>query len=539
MESSILPAKYKFYISPVQTLGLLTILCFLAFGCNNAKAVNLDASSSAVGVLLSDGSFGIFGNLGSGGTSTTPAATSTVSVTVSGYTGLTSAPIDLTILDNTTSATEGLQILANGSADFATALDTGDSYTITMNSYTGGQTCALTGGTGTAGSGTVTIDCERHLAVAAGWKTNAGSPVLKIFEVNHSAFAVPKTVSVTIGGSPTNMDPDLIWNGTNYLLVWKSSDTVIKGQLYNIELTAIGSAFTIYTGASVNIGRIATAYNSTGAEFAVVWTENASSSYVKHQRLQASNGTLIGSTTVIIGPSTSTNFFNADLLWDGTKYLAAFRQKTSLGANSLSTYSFTTSTATSVKTYTKTTGSDSLALDYPSLLLQGTNAWLFYGQANTDGNGNITNASVYGSKNFQVTPTLLATDTNPSGCDPSDGDQYSAPSSALNTSGILLSYDVYCGDVGGSYSDVNDVPVNITSGAAGTLNQYSTSEIGSSATLGSSIACRASTCYISAGDEYNKAIFLFDPDFTGATGGTSTIYPTDSNGVQYPQTVMQ
>ncbi|PJZ50249.1 hypothetical protein [Leptospira saintgironsiae] len=527
--------------------GCFLLSFLLVQGCNNAKAISIDASSSAIGALLSDGDFGIFGNLGNAG-GTSPAATSAVNVSLSGYVNVTANDLSLTLSDSTDSTTQTLALTADGSYSFSTELTSGDSYSITLDSYTQGQSCSIsTNASGTAGTtGTATIVCERQLAIAAGWKTNAGTPVLKLFGVNHSAspYVVTKNLSITVGGAPSSVDPELVWTGSNYLLVWKSADTTIKGQFYDIRLTAIGSAFTIYTLTGVTIGKVSAAYSSSG-EFAIVWTEAASTRAAKYQRINSSTGATIGATTTIAS-STSTNYFNADVTLSGSTYYTAFRQRTSGGANSLLAYSFSTGAATSVKTYTATNGTDSLALDYPSLLTQGSNIWLFYSQTNTDGSGNVNSATLKSSNNFQVTPATMRTETSPYGCDPvnSSGDQYMIPSVAIaNSTNLLVSYDSFCADMG-VYNEVSNLPVTITSGAitsgaAGTPTDYSVSEIGSSSTMGSSITCRTTACFIATGDEYNDTIYLFDPNFDGSIGGTSTIYPNDGNGIQTPVTVIQ
>lgn len=510
--------------------------------------MNIDASSSAVGVLLSDGDFGIFGNTGTsdgGAGGTTPAATSPVNITLSGYVNVTSKDLNLTLTDSTTSTTQGLQLSADGSYSFPTELADGDSYSITFGTYTGGQTCTIATGSGTAGTtGAATITCERQLAIAAAWKTSSGVPVLKLFGVNHSSspYSVTKNLSLTVGGSPSAVDPDLVWNGTKYLLVWKSSDSVIKGQFYDIELSASGSSFTVYTGTSVTIDKVSAAFGS--SEFAIVWSEFATAANaIKYQRINSSTGATVGSVTNVRPATTSLNFYSADVIWNGSNYTTAFRQKTTSGTNSLLAYSFTTGTGTLIGNYSTANGTDSLVLDYPALFWDGSISWLFYSQTNTNGSGDVTSATLMRAKNLATPASTVRTETNPYGCDPENnsGDQYMLPFVAkANATTLLVSYDSFCADMG-VYNEVSDFPVTISSGAPGGFTDYSTSEIGSNRTSGSSVTCRTSnsTCFISAGDEYSDAIFLFDPDFTGGIGGTSTIYPTDSNGIENPKTVIQ
>ncbi|TGK06876.1 hypothetical protein EHO59_01765 [Leptospira semungkisensis] len=529
------------------------LLSFLSFGCNNAKAMNIDSSSSAIGALVIGPLANTFIENGSGGGTTTP--TSTVSVQVNGYQGLTAKPLNVTLTDTVTSATETLQITSDGTYAFNTAIPTGDGYSVSLGTYTGsalgGQTCSLTGTTGTAGTtGDSTVACERQLAVAFAWTSDAGVPNFRLLGVNHSLspYAVNSNVGVTIGGSPSSIDPELTWGGSNYLLVWKSADNTIKGQLYDIELTAVGSSFQVYTASSIAIGRLAAAYNPSG-EFAVVWTEAGTvNTSFKYQRINATTGALSGSATNIATTAlTSASYYNGDVVYDGSQYIAAIRITTTLGVHSIYWYSFTPSGGSIKGNYSSKVGTTSyyLRMDYPAMIVYGTDVWTFLNRTNVDTSGSVIDASVVKIKNYaSSSAAAIATDTNPYGCGPSDGDQYYIPSAGIYGTNILVGYDVFCGDVGGTYNDVHDVPVNASTGTAGGVTGYSDSEIGSETTSGSSTTCRSNTCFMSAGDQYNDKLYLFDPFFTstpsylGDIGGTTILY-SPGGGVQFPQTVIQ
>ncbi|TGM97330.1 hypothetical protein [Leptospira dzoumogneensis] len=523
--------------------GCFLLSFLLLQGCNSAKAISIDASSSALGVLLSDGDFGIFGNLGNAG-GTSPAATYPVNISLSGYVNVTSNDLNLTLSNSTDSTTQTLALTANGSYSFSTELNIGDSYSITLGSYTQGQTCSIsTNASGTAGTtGSATIVCERQLAIAAGWENNATVPVLRLFGVDHSSspYSVTKNLSVTIGGSPSSVDPELVWNGTNYLLIWKSANTTIKGQFYDISLTAVGSTFTIYNGASVTIGKVSAAYNPSG-EFAVVWTEAASIRAAKYQRINSSTGALIGTATTLAS-STSNNYSNADIVWDGSIYYTTFKQSTSGSANSLLTYSFLAAGGTLIRTYSKTTGADSLSLDYPSLLVQGSNTWLFFSQTETDGAGNVIASTLKSAQNFATSTSTIKTETNPYYCDPanSSGDQYMIPSAAIASSAnLLVSYDLFCADMG-VYNEVSDLSIALPSGTPGAVTNYSYGQMATGATMGSSITCRTNYCFMSVGDESANYLYLFDPDPTnGGDNSTMNLYSDTTNGIENPKTVIQ
>ncbi|TGK02870.1 hypothetical protein EHQ53_05195 [Leptospira langatensis] len=529
--------------------ALCTLLSILSLGCNNAKAINIDSSSSAIGALV----LGPIANDWNTSNGTSSGPTSTVSVTVSGYTGLTAKPMNLTLTDSVTSATDTLQITANGTFAFSTALDTGNGYSVSLGTYTGstgGQTCTLTGTTGTAGTtANSTVACERQLAMAATWKSDAGTQNFRLLGIDHSQspYNVNSNVALSVGGSPSNVDPELVWGGGNYLLVWKSADNTIKGQLYNIELTAVGSTFQVYSATGVTIGKLAAAYNQSN-EFAVVWTELGSvNTSFRYQRIDATTGSLSGSATNIATTAiTSANYYNGDVVYDGSQYIAAMRITTTLGVHSIYWYSFTPSGGSIKGNYSSKVGTTSyyLRMDYPSMIVSGTDVWTFLSRTNVDTTGSVVDASVVKIKNYaSSSASPIATDTNPYGCGPADGDQYYIPSAGIYGTNILVGYDVFCGDVGGTYNDVHDVPVNATTGAAGGVTTYSDGEIGSETTYGSSTTCRSNTCFMSAGDEYNDVFYLFDPFFTtspylGDVGGTSVLY-VPSGGVQFPKTVIE
>jgi hypothetical protein len=77
------------------------------------------------------------------------AATFTIGGTVSGLASSTS----MTLLDN---GTDSLVVSANGKFTFATALATGASYSVTVSAQPTGQSCTVTGGSGTVGTANVT-----------------------------------------------------------------------------------------------------------------------------------------------------------------------------------------------------------------------------------------------------------------------------------------------------------------------------------------------------------------------------------------------
>jgi uncharacterized repeat protein (TIGR03803 family) len=98
----------------------------------------------------------------SGGGSNTPPPTN--SYTISGTLSGLSTGESVSLQDN---GADKLAISANGSFSFPMSLNSGTSYAITVNSHTPGIACSVTGGSGTVGSSSGTID----VSCAAGTET--------------------------------------------------------------------------------------------------------------------------------------------------------------------------------------------------------------------------------------------------------------------------------------------------------------------------------------------------------------------------------
>ena len=110
-------------------------------------ALGLSAIAAGVCVQLSGCGGGSSGS--GGGAGPPPAATYTIGGTVSGL----GTGASVTLLDNGGDSTT---VSANGSFSFKTAVDAGGSYAVTVGAQPTGETCAVSGGTGTVSAGNVT-----------------------------------------------------------------------------------------------------------------------------------------------------------------------------------------------------------------------------------------------------------------------------------------------------------------------------------------------------------------------------------------------
>jgi hypothetical protein len=306
-------------------------------------------------------------------------------------------------------------------------------------------------------------------------------------------------------------------------------------------MNAVSSEFTAYT-TDGNVKDIAVAYNPNG-QYAIVWSGTETSrNLVKYQVIDSA-GTLIGFPVEVIGgTSASYNQFNPDVIWDGSQYLLSFGSHVAGGTpvESIQIYSFDNSSSQWENQASAMAVSEYYPMGYPNFLSDGTDIWLFFNQTNMDGSGNPTGASIIRWRDpatSAYSPTILVTE--PNNCSAASGNaMYNIPSAANYNGQILVAYDAFCADMGIS-QEVYDIAIN----ANGTLNPkvtYSSGELGTASSLGSSVTCRSAGCFISLGDESSNAIFLFDPGMPGGfIIGTATIFSDTVNGIQFPKTVIQ
>ncbi|PKA14659.1 hypothetical protein [Leptospira haakeii] len=532
----------------------LLLIVLLSTGCNNAKAVSIDASSSAIGAIAFDGNIGVFG-------SNTPGP-SLVKVNVIGYLNKSGKEMNLILTNTDTSETQTLQISANGTFSFPDTLDPGTNFTIDLGTYTGGQNCTLTGDSGKAGLVAASkIDCERNLAVFGTWFSGS-VPIMNLYQVNQKTSTVVGTPMFfsTSAGLPML---DLVWSGNKYLAVWTPTGNTIKARFLDIEQTTIGSDITvsgtISTAPGAKISTLSAAYNADLDEFVVVFVEfggsTSFSNLVRYIRIHP-DGTLIGTPTTIksvLGTIGST-FGYSDVIWDGSKYATAFEfhdnDTDDAPNNYLAVYSFTNGAATQVNQLflasgTGSTGAifpvSSAGAAYPKFIRTSSDVWLFFNRSNMGNTDNTIDSSLMEWRNLSGVPAQIRRDTNPNGCNPNGaGFQTYVPSPGNLGSRVLMGYDLRCTQSGSLFFDVYHSPMNSSSGALGAITNYSGSTLGQNFTLGSSTTCRTSRCYTSAG-ALGDGVYILDPNFDGSTHTFYSIkLSSPGNSVDFPvQTSIQ
>jgi len=136
-------------------------------------------------------------------------------------------------------------------------------------------------------------------------------------------------------GSATTLDadrayePDVAFNGTSYLSVWRAYDSatsryVVHGQRIHTDGTLVGSAFTVRDSGTSNMDEPRVA--SDGSDYLVVWREYDGSHHrVRAQRV-AADATLEGSMVTL---SSSDHAYDPEIAYGAGTYMVAFRDRES------------------------------------------------------------------------------------------------------------------------------------------------------------------------------------------------------------------
>jgi len=188
--------------------------------------------------------------------------TFTIGGTVSGL----NTGASVTLLDN---ATDSLTVSTNGTFTFKTALATGAAYNVTVNTQPVGETCTVTGATGTVASSnvtTVSVSCKANPTFTIGGTVsglNTGASVTLLDNATDSltvstngaftfktALATGAAYNVTIASQPSN----------ETCTVTGATGTVASANVSNVSVSCATSTFTIggtvsglNTGASVTL----------------------------------------------------------------------------------------------------------------------------------------------------------------------------------------------------------------------------------------------------------------------------------------------
>jgi hypothetical protein len=162
----------------------------------------------------------------------------------------------VTLLDN---ATDFLTVSTNGAFTFKTALATGAAYNVTVNTQPVGETCTVTGATGTVASSnvtTVSVSCKANPTFTIGGTVsglNTGASVTLLDNATDSltvstnstftfktALATAAGYNVTIASQPSN----------ETCTITNASGTVASANVSNVSVSCVTNTFTI--GGTVN-----------------------------------------------------------------------------------------------------------------------------------------------------------------------------------------------------------------------------------------------------------------------------------------------
>jgi hypothetical protein len=158
----------------VTANGTFTFATPLASGAAYSVTVSVQPAGETCAVTGGSGTVGS-ANVTTVKVACSSAATFTIGGTVSGLDSSTS----VTLLDN---GADSLKVTANGAFTFATPLASGATYSVTVSVQPTGETCAVTGGSGTVGSANVT-----KVKVACSASTGGGSA----YWIPYSATPIP------------------------------------------------------------------------------------------------------------------------------------------------------------------------------------------------------------------------------------------------------------------------------------------------------------------------------------------------------------
>lgn len=206
----------------VAVNGTFTFKTALATGAT--YNVTVGAQPSGLRCTVTAGS----GTVGTINVTTVKVACKIPTFTIGGTLSGLVAGRSVTLLDNGASA---LKVTKNGVFTFTTALPTGAAYKVTVSIQAVGETCTVTGGTGTVGTSNVT-----SVVVACTPK--------------------PFTIGGTVSGLTTGKSVTLLDNGTDSLLVaangtFTFAKAVLSGSPYKVtvKVQPVGEACTVTGGA--------------------------------------------------------------------------------------------------------------------------------------------------------------------------------------------------------------------------------------------------------------------------------------------------
>lgn len=460
----------KQQIIPLRKLIPLSsiIICLCWFSsCMQAEKISLD-TSGANGLIA--GALGIEG--GFFGANQSAQTSTDINVNTSGFTynaGLNSQPIQLNFSGDKSGT---CAITNNGLHTCSGIFELGDDYNVTINShaYTGGQRCNITNGNNGTVNGsqpTVEVECTRSALAFVSDDSNKLS-LLSIDRTGSNPIESYGSINNVSKGSPS-----LLWNGSQYLLMYgSSSNHILVGRRY-IDGTAIGAALSFSAGAPVTSSAIS--YDQTNEQYLIVWIQNNSGNYVVKGQFLSTAGTTVGS---IVNIETTTGFTREDtaIIKTATHFIIAYSQKdVPAGVSSIQVKSIPLSGGVVSSGFyydCDENYSEDKVCHHPSLIANDTGALLSWSTSYSD--GEIT-SNIYQTKldssGSQIQSFSLVAKQPTAFCSPDEVDWQSAkPFLAYNGSTYLLTWEYTCANVGASFSWVNAIRTNGSSAIGSLIN---------------------------------------------------------------------
>jgi hypothetical protein len=204
------------------------------------------------------------------------------SVTIGGSVSGLGEGLQVTLLNNGANATT---VTANGAFQFSTSVAYGSSYAITVGTQPTGQTCTVTGGTGSSVTAniTATVTCSASTFSVSGSVTGLGGG-LQVTLLNNAANSTTLTASgaftfstkvaygtnyaVTVGTQPVGQTCTVTGGSGNDVTANVTGVSVACVDNYTVSGTITGTGFAMDAGSYVNLynnGTFVQSYNADGS----------------------------------------------------------------------------------------------------------------------------------------------------------------------------------------------------------------------------------------------------------------------------------
>jgi len=216
---------------------------FLENGIQRISATDTSITGGAPGIMIN----GLANGGAWAGGNATATTTYTVGGTVSGLSGT------VLLEDN---GGDNLSVSANGPFTFPTALPNGTAYSVTVGSYPSGQTCAVTGGSGTVSGGAVTgvsVTCQNAVPVSSATDNfNRADGSLGPNWTDATGGGVAISSQEVIGGNPNEQTGDTrtaeVYTGDQYSQIQVTSTQLTGTEWIGASVRTQDAGLTAYVG---------------------------------------------------------------------------------------------------------------------------------------------------------------------------------------------------------------------------------------------------------------------------------------------------